>query len=159
MPEPTVVENELPANIIFAIGNYVQLCARIEKLLIRAILTVEGREGEELRARYSELSLMSTRELISAVKEISDKLPEDHRWSSYFEKLRPYLYRFVDNRHKAVHGIVTHHSQLQVSYFDKKSREFATMPIAPDDVNEMLQHADHITRALLQFCEEPVQDI
>jgi len=59
--EPTVVENELPANIIFGIGNYVQLCARIEKLLIHAILKVEGREGEDLRVRYSKLSLMGSR--------------------------------------------------------------------------------------------------
>ncbi|WP_422025420.1 hypothetical protein [Roseovarius sp.] len=154
MAEPTTVEHEIPKDIIFAIGNYVQLCARIEKLIVRAVLIVENLEGEKLKNRAAQLYKMSTKELIGAVKEISERLNEGHRWAVYFRELRPYLYEFVDNRHKTIHGVVTFDPALQVSYFDKKSGEFVTETVGLEAVNAMLSHADQIVRALISFCSE-----
>jgi len=152
----TLVESELPSEIIHAVGNYVQLCARIEKLVIKAILIVERLEGADLKTRAAKLSLLSASELISSLKTVSDSLDENHRWSKFFRELRPYLHRFVDNRHKVVHGVVTYETTLNVQYFDKKSQEVVFDEVDQETVIDMIAHADQTARALKCFCGEGV---
>ena len=103
----TVVEDKLSKEIIYSIGVYIQLCARIEKLIVSCICLTEDLDNDEAKNRYEELSNLTTGQLISSLKSMTENLPNDHSWYEYFKELRGYLHRFVDHRHKVVHGIVS----------------------------------------------------
>ncbi|WP_288938030.1 hypothetical protein [uncultured Roseovarius sp.] len=150
----SLVETELPNKLIHSVGVYVQLCARIEKLVVEAIIVVEKLEEPEASQQFAELSLLPTSELISSLRRITESLPPDHPWYPFFTELRPYLYQFVSNRHKAVHGVLSSIDTLQVRYFDRKSKKIALDEFSQNDVDEMLEHADNIARALHRFCDE-----
>ncbi|WP_306112048.1 MULTISPECIES: hypothetical protein [Roseovarius] len=150
----TIVDYALPDNIIKEIGKYVQLCARIEKLIIIAVVTVENLEGDDRKKRVAELSMLPTTKLISSLNSVTKALPKSHRFATFFQELRPYLHQFVDNRHRAVHGVVFFNEHLQVKYFDKKAQEDVVAVIEEESIDEMLAHADAIARSLSEFCTE-----
>ncbi|MEO0569994.1 MAG: hypothetical protein AAF066_19870 [Pseudomonadota bacterium] len=160
----TLVEQELSRELIYSIGVYVQLCARIEKLIIKSICLAEKATGERAKFRYAELSQLSTRELISSLKNISSSLTKDHLWYRYFEELRPYLHKFVDNRHLAVHGVISSNLAVhgvispnngaRVFFFDKNSKEAVDHQFEQNEVEFMVDAADHIARSLDRFCKE-----
>jgi len=150
----TAVEEELSSEIIYSIGNYVQLCARIEDLIACSIGAVESLEGAEAERLQSELRLKPTRDLIKAIKVVSERLPDDHIWAEFFNELRPYLHRFVENRHKAVHGVVSSSEGLKVKFFNKAKGCIELSDFDRNEVDMMVQNADKIARALNQFCHE-----
>lgn len=153
--EPLLIDQQLPASYLQALGAYIQTCAQIEYWICEIIYHIDHFTKNKNRKTKEELRLLSVKELISALGKAARRLPENDDWYRYFKEETAWMHQFSNNRHLAVHGLhYQYETSITINYIDKKTKEECRKTIQAIDITELLRDADRILRNIRRFCEE-----
>lgn len=155
-----LIEDELPKQLIYDLGLYIQTCAHIEFAACSVICAFEEyRTGNKSSAeRFNQLRKLSTSDLIKELRRSGVGANYgDFVSSGDFEIFVNWIERYKINRHIAVHGAFHRdkHGQLFASYVqtrkNKKKPELLpeNIEITRARTKELIADADRILRMLV----------
>ena len=148
-----IIEELLSREYLYKLGAYVQTCAHIESSACSVICQIEGKDKNQpnYKERHHELRQMGTQKLITALRQASEKLPNDDQWKPILSDLSDWVQRFKDNRHLAIHGAhFENDGHITINAAPRQNREEFTS-VSLDEIDEMVLDANRILSTLTRY--------